>query len=105
MKVRISKAEDRFGINIWIYDEKDGYREIWEPIPIVVRKTPLDSCEYIEPTFKLDEGTDFLQALSEALIEAGYRDKAVSKDGEISRLESHVSDLRIMLFKKLGITL
>lgn len=57
--------------------------------------------EYIEPSliFKYGEGQEFLHKLAQALITSGYRDKAISKDGEIKRMTDHLEDMRKIAFK------
>ncbi len=103
MKVRIAHTPDRFGVDIWVYDENpDGSFDIWLPMILEVQHYASSPNEHIEPTFQFADtvGDGFLAALSEALIEAGYRDKAVSKDGEIMRMENHLNDMRKLVFKE-----
>jgi len=56
--------------------------------------------EMLDPTFMFPsyEGNEFLQELSSALVASGFRDKAISKDGEIKRMEDHLQDMRRLVF-------
>ena len=65
-----------------------------------------EGCGPFEPSITIPDEIDapgFLRALSEALIAAGYRDKAISKDGEINRIEKHLEDMRNIAFTQLKI--
>lgn len=103
-EIIIDKNYARMSTDIFIYskDEQNKILTIIEPITLVQRTLQqVDIGERMEPTlsFRRFEGEDFLNALAQALIDAGYRDKAVSKDGEIKRLESHLEDMRKISFK------
>lgn len=89
------------GIYIRNVDEKNGKVSYAIPSTIIFREvSDKDIGSIIEPTFKFSyfEGTQFLQALAQALVDAGFRDAVVSKDGEIRRIENHLNDMRRLVF-------
>jgi hypothetical protein len=94
-------------IEIRIFARKG--RETWEATKLenmgMVFELVDDPMVYRVPLLRMDHfiGTDFLQKLSQGLIEAGFRDKVTSKDGEINRMEAHLGDMRKLLFHQEGI--
>jgi len=71
--------------------------------PMTIEFEPVEfgkEFEIRKPTLKLEHhrGRELLEALSKALVETGFRDKAVSKDGEIKRMENHLEDMRKIVF-------
>ena len=107
LKVLIYKnPETGMHTNVYIidYNIDQKIKSVAQPVDLVWKDMPVGGIDKIEPTLVLpDYKGDFLGALSQALIENGYRDKAVSKDGEIIRMESHIIDLRKIAFKQLKI--
>lgn len=47
-----------------------------------------------------DESREFLRELSDSLIYMGFRDKKTDSTAEIKRLETHLNDMRSLVFKK-----
>jgi len=94
------------GLRLYIIDRDPGSGKIMafaKPIELEFEATtPGTEAMLREPTLKLDyyRGEELLQAIAKALVGAGFRDKAVSKDGEVKRMEDHLTDLRRLVFEK-----
>lgn len=103
--IKISIQEDpmSFTTSMWIWQENaDHSIDIWKPIEVVTQHVTESDGTAIEPTLRLERriAQEFMQGLADGLIAAGYRDKSISKDGEISRLERHLEDMRSIVIKK-----
>jgi hypothetical protein len=100
LKVYIQTHEFN-SINVWICDDdyEKGKLTVAKPVKLEFVKRPENAA--VEPTLKFDRNTghSFLSELAEALINAGYRDKAISKTDEIKRIENHLEDMRQLVFK------
>ncbi len=102
IEIRIWKDPGFGGTNIYIVDKKEnGEMYLAKPVEFKFDFVP-EGTQYPEPTLKFaaNFGNNFLNSMAEELVRAGYRDKAVSKDGEIKRMESHLADMRTLAFDK-----
>ncbi len=101
IKVYLNQPLGFIGLDIYIVDEdpENGTYRVAEPMELKFKNVDLAGVD--RPTLHLGrlDGPQFLSALSEALINAGFRDKAVSKDGEIKRMENHLADMQKIAFK------
>lgn len=100
VKIYIQQSNISRETSIYIFDgHPDGKRELAKPIDLVFE--PVNEAEVMEPTLSIRgyPGNNFLQELSNALIEAGFRDKQVNNSGEIKRLENHLDDMRRIVFE------
>jgi len=99
IKVHINRNMSYAGLQIYITDQKDGKTFLAEPINLTFKE--VDPLHSSEATLQLGvyQGDELLNELAQALIDAGFRDKAISKDGEINRMESHLEDMRKIAFK------
>jgi hypothetical protein len=100
LKVHIQTNEFNT-VNIWIFDDDLERGKLRAAKPVKLEFEERQENSFVEPTFKFDRNTghSFLSELSEALINAGYRDKAISKTDEIKRIENHLEDMRQLIFK------
>ena len=102
MEIFIDKNIMEGNYKIYIIDrDKKAYIKQTEIIFQTMNKTG----DQIEPAFVFnwEEGEKFLQALVQALIDSGFRDKAFDKDRELKRIDKHLEDMRKIVFKKLDI--
>lgn len=102
-EVIIDRNFARHSTDVFIYS-KDEVRQtitVLEPVEMIMKTMGNSDCMEIKPSLSFNDfqGDNFLEAFSEALIKCGYRDKSISKDGEIKRLESHLEDMRKISFK------
>jgi len=108
MKIEVFIQDDlmRHGTGIFIYkvDESTGKALKAKKMDIIFED--IDEAEEMQPSlsFKYREGQEFLNGLSQALINSGYRDKSISKDGEIKRMNDHLEDMRKIAFKFIDTT-
>ena len=87
--------------DLFIFDEREnGKRFISNPMELHFK--PYEEGTIAEPTLRFPSfmGNGFLSELSNALIEAGYRDKIIDPKSEIKRLENHLEDMRQLVFKR-----
>lgn len=85
---------------LYIFDEKEnGERHLAQPFDLTFQ--PWDDYSVPKPSLVLNgkRGSQFLTELAKALIESGYRDKAVDVRGEIKRMEDHLADMRKLVFR------
>ena len=103
MKIEVSILEDLLSRSVKIYihqiDESTGKVFIAKKMDFIFEE--LEENVINEPSLhlKLQEGRNFLNNLSQALINSGFRDKSISKDGEIKRMTDHLEDMRKIAFK------
>jgi len=110
LKVQIWNEPHRAALCIRLYEVNEHQRitKVYLPVNFELQAYPdgVPLGEMLEPTFMFPsyEGNEFLQELSSALVASGFRDKTISKDGEIKRMENHLEDLRSIVYNKvLGI--
>lgn len=80
--------------------DHNGNDLIAKPMELVFE--PLDETQHVEPTLKLDrrEANEFLQELSTALNEAGYRSTSIEGyKSEIAATNRHLDDMRKLVFE------
>ena len=96
------KPEYHFGVDIRIALFRDGQLYIAEPIQLQFKKH--EHGERIGPTLELDDyqGTQFLDALKEALNDhQGIKADVI--EGELKATKEHLKDMRLLVFHELGI--
>lgn len=101
IKIYIRQSDISRETNIYIFDEHpDWRRSLAKPIELVFEPDE-GGGKVVEPTLSIRDypGNNFLQELSNALIEAGFRDKVMDNSGEIKRLENHLDDMRRIVFE------
>ncbi len=101
-RIWIDRSGSQFGVDIRIGLVRDGKPYIAEPITLIFK--PHVSGERIMPTLELpdQEGLAFLDALKLALNEHhGIREGHV--EGELKATKSHLRDMKLLLWKKMGI--
>ena len=103
MKVAI-QFDPRFaGMSIWLWGENKKGRYHILPVNLTVQQlSPDEQGIAPEPTFRLTEpeGTEFLNSLVNALVEAGFKPNEVkAHDKEVSAIRYHLEDMRKLVFK------
>lgn len=103
LKVLVDRSPSHAAVYIYIVetDANDRIIKQAKPLDIQMEDIPEEMIE-LTPTFKfpLTRGAAFLEGLSKALQEIGFRDRVSNRDGEIKRLENHLEDMRTLVFKK-----
>jgi hypothetical protein len=96
LKVYMEHKPEFRGTAIYLHGMKDGKHFVIEPMNLIERV--VDECEYIsEPTLQFSDswGTDFLNAMANALIEQGFRpDSLKLKEDELTATKYHLEDMR-----------
>ena len=109
-KIEVFIQDDlmRHGTGIFIYkvDELTGKVLKAKKMDIVFEDVDSYDGLEMEPSlhFRYREGQEFLNGLSQALINSGFRDKTISQDGEIRRMNEHLEDMRKIAFKFIDTT-
>ena len=103
MKIFLKTTEWQDTTDIYITEDlPDGSRVIAKPMKLIFEKY-VKGKQY-DPTLSisryLDKKTNFLQALSDALTEAGFQPKVEQEiKGELKATKSHLEDMRALVFK------
>lgn len=100
MKVFIDYDAPFAGMAIFFYEDRPDGRYIVLPSELNFKK--LVPGENLEPTYRLDhsKGEEFLQSLSNALVEAGFKpDEIKAGNKEVEALRYHLEDMRKLVFK------
>ena len=103
LKVLVDRSPSMAAVYIYIVETDANDRIIKQAKPVDIKMEDIpDEMIELTPTFKfpLSKGTSFLEGLSKALQEIGFRDKTSDRDGEIKRLEAHLDDMRTLVFRK-----
>jgi hypothetical protein len=103
-RIHIERQVHRSSYEIYILiDYPDGSIARVKPISLDFERIlePVDPSKVYEPSleFPYKEGESFIKALAFALTESGFRDKTISQEGEIKRMNQHLEDMREISFK------
>ena len=104
MKIYITQNEWKDTYDVYITEEGyKGQKLLAKPIDLVFEEFEPHSLQ--EPTIKisriLGRETNFLQALSDALANAGYEPKTIEENkGELKATKIHLEDMRKLVFAK-----
>ena len=100
MKVAIRFDPTFAGMSVWLYENKPDGEYIVKPTKLELEKYELGA--QIEPTFRFNEsgGTEFLNSLVNALVEAGFKpDEIKAHDRQVEAIKYHLEDMRSLALK------
>ena len=105
MKIFIEPSAWQDRHNIYIMEE-DYSKKRYIAKPMKLEFEEYKDGEVQEPTLQVSRAfggveTNFLQSLSNALAEAGYKPKSIEEnEGELKATKLHLQDMRDLVFKK-----
>ena len=100
----ILRYDDAFaGVNLWLVKQcRDGSKVVVNPIDITQTSTLEPTMIPPEPTIRFHghEAQQFLQGLSDGLVEAGFTPDAIkASDKQVEAIKAHLEDMRGLVFK------
>jgi len=99
MRVKIENDFCRAATNIWFIEDKNGKHYAAKPVGFIFKELK-EGWMLPDPTMIIDDHSNILQALYDALHECGYiKQKEINQDF-IKAKEEHLNDMRLLVFKK-----
>ena len=102
LKVHIEHEPTFRGTAIYLFGKDRDGEFVVEPMELKLRHyTPGDPLDSPTLRFEGREGTAFLQALVQALVQIGFKpDEIKASEGQISAIKYHLEDMRKLVFKQ-----
>lgn len=104
MKIIFREDFSRGGYSLWIIERRNDSNYCAKPIELMFEEKGNGAWQLPEPTLRFDDesmSNQFLQGLSNALTEIGFRPNTDRQAGELEGTKKHLEDMRKLVFEKL----
>jgi len=100
--VIIKYAPEWRGVNVWLVHRAGSQETVVNPVDLTQTTTLLPAEMAPEPTLRFSghDATQFLQGLTDGLVEAGFKPNAIKiADEKVEAIQYHLEDMRSLVFK------
>ena len=101
--VIIKYAPEWDGVNVWLVHKAGNQKTVVNSVDLTMTTTLEPNLEPPEPTLRFNghDSTQFLQGLTDGLVEAGFKPDAIKvADERVEAIKYHLEDMRKLVFKE-----